>query len=131
MVSMYVPVGYINNLHPTKNASLYPTIASILARFVPMFERVLSDSLSAEPELAVQVDPFGWYDGIPEQPECTFDDDEACEEWEHEHKWPIIPDPAPFKPQPAEERVSYSLKGRTLQVIVKLANIHLTPDKPR
>ncbi|KAI0716774.1 hypothetical protein C8Q76DRAFT_417198 [Earliella scabrosa] len=120
-------LGYINNLHPTKHASLYPTITSILQRFVPMFERVLSDALSAEPELAVQVDPYDWYEGIAKQP----DDPAGYDEWERVHQWPIIPDPVPFQPQPESERVHYSLKGRKLQVIVKLANIHLTPDKPR
>ncbi|KAI0716761.1 hypothetical protein C8Q76DRAFT_795019 [Earliella scabrosa] len=122
-------LGYINNLHPSKHASLYPTIASILQRFVPMFERVLSDSLSADPELAVEVNPYKWYDGTPAEPHWR--DYAANEKWWREDRWPIIPDPAPFQPQPAEERVSYSLKGRTLQVIVKLANIHLTPNKPR
>ncbi|RPD53884.1 hypothetical protein L226DRAFT_576124 [Lentinus tigrinus ALCF2SS1-7] len=37
----------------------------------------------------------------------------------------------PFTPPAPSNRVQYSLKGRTLQVIVKLANIVLTPSNPR
>jgi len=40
-----------------------------------------------------------------------------------------FPHPPPFHQLPAAERVS--LAGRRLQVIVKLANIELTPDKPQ
>ncbi|KAI0716776.1 hypothetical protein C8Q76DRAFT_839679 [Earliella scabrosa] len=122
-------LGYINNLHPAKHASLYLSITSILERFVPLFERVLSDTLSADPEFAVRVDPYKWYDGVVGEPHWS--EHEAYDKWEREHKWPIIPDPTPFKPQPAEERVNYTLKGRKLQAIVKLANIHLTPEQPR
>ncbi|KAI1793723.1 hypothetical protein LXA43DRAFT_1092512 [Ganoderma leucocontextum] len=45
--------------------------------------------------------------------------------------WPFIPDPAPFEPPSTQGRVDFSLKGRTLQVIVKLANIVLTPDNSK
>ncbi|RPD55181.1 hypothetical protein L226DRAFT_562957 [Lentinus tigrinus ALCF2SS1-7] len=148
--------GYINNLNPSHHATIYPLITSILARFVPMFERVLSDVLSDEPPLAVQVDACRWYDAV--QPPCPQDDDaddyrEAYEAWQHEYQWPVIPDPAPFTPpflrKPVKKsfrrdrswlgmssepeplkRVEYLLKGRKLQVIVKFANIVLTPDSP-
>ncbi|KAI0755810.1 hypothetical protein C8Q74DRAFT_1452369 [Fomes fomentarius] len=122
-------LGYINNIHPTHCASLYPPITAIIGRFVPMFERVLSDTHSADPVLAVQVDPFDWYN----EEEAT-DDLETAEEWEawdREHKWPTIPDPEPFEPQPASERIDYSLKDRNIQVIIKLANIVLTPENPK
>ncbi|RPD53848.1 hypothetical protein L226DRAFT_563700 [Lentinus tigrinus ALCF2SS1-7] len=144
-------LGYINNLHPSRHAAMYRPITSILARFVPMFERVLSDVLSDEPPLAVQVDACRWYDDV--QPPRPEDYGETYEAWQHEHQWPIIPDPAPFTPpflrkpvqksfrrnrswlgMPSEpevlKRVEYSLKGRKLQVIVKLANIVLTPESP-
>ena len=126
-------LGYINNLHPTRYASLYPPITSILARFIPLFERVLSDTLSAEPELAIEVDPYGWYPEDLEEPDLEgpyTPEHDIYDEWERLHKWPVVPDPEPFKPQPDDERTTYSLKGRTLQVIVKLANIVLTPETP-
>ena len=101
-----------------------------------MFERVLSDVLSPEPPLAVQVDPYLWYETIDScAPEWNGDDQdecmEACSAWEHEHRWPVIPDPTPFAhPSNGPGRVEYSLKGRKVQVIVKLANIVLTPENP-
>ncbi|KAI0779945.1 hypothetical protein C8Q74DRAFT_1367753 [Fomes fomentarius] len=111
-------------LHPLRHAPLYLSITSILARFIPLFERVLSDSLSADPELAVQAAPRQWYGD--EEP-----DDDNWEEWDRLRRWPAIPDPRSFRPQPEEERVSYSLKDRKIQVIVKLANIVLTRENPK
>lgn len=44
---------------------------------------------------------------------------------------PVIPDaPAFTPPELPEEYARVDLRGRSLQVIVKLATIHLTPDKP-
>ncbi|KAI0750438.1 hypothetical protein C8Q74DRAFT_1374025 [Fomes fomentarius] len=121
-------LGYINNIHPTELATLYSPIMSILGRFIPMFERVLSDTLSGDPKLAVQADPYEWYE---EKAPDDLETSEQQEAWEREHKWPTIPDPEPFKPQPASERINYSLKSRKIQVIVKLANIVLTPENPK
>ncbi len=120
-------LGYINNIHPTHLASLYRPITAIIARFVPMFERVLSDTLSADPKLAVQARPFEWYE---EKAPNDLETNEQWAAWDREHKWPTIPDPKPFEPQPARERVDYPLKDRNIQVIVKLANIVLTPEDP-
>ena len=62
------------------------------------------------------------------------DYDAAYAEWERLHRWPLIPEPRPFAPPSAadeEARVNVSLRGSTLQVIVKLANIILTPENPK
>ncbi|KAI0708762.1 hypothetical protein C8T65DRAFT_740144 [Cerioporus squamosus] len=123
------PLAYINNLHPTRHAALYPPIASILGRFIPLFERVISDVLSREPPRAVKEDPYSWYDSQPEQPD--WNDQKAYRAWERKHHWPRIPQPAPFTPPDTSKRVQYPLKGRKVQVIVKLANIVLTPENPR
>ncbi|KAI0737516.1 hypothetical protein C8Q80DRAFT_1276274 [Daedaleopsis nitida] len=121
-------LAYINNLHPMRHAALYPCIESILARFMPLFERVLTAALSVDPPLAINVDPHRWYDNIRE-----YEEEEDYEEWQRTYQWPTIPDPAPFEPyEPApESRAEYSLRGRKIQVIVKLANIVLTPDNPK
>ncbi len=116
------PLSYINNLHPVRHYDLYPTVSSILERFIPLFEHVLSDVISPEPGYAINVDPTEWYDHL-EEPE--FDGDE----WEETYRWPLIPEPSPFQPLSELRRRTLSLKG--LQVIVKLANIVLTPEKPR
>ncbi|KAI0323563.1 hypothetical protein GY45DRAFT_602048, partial [Cubamyces sp. BRFM 1775] len=121
------PLSYINNIHPIKHRSLHDAVTSILSRFVPLFNNVLSDSLSPEPPLALVLDRYGWYSHLKE-PEWTGpESDKIWEKWEREEKWPLIPDPAPFSPPSNDGRINFKLNGRTMQVIVKLANIVLTP----
>ncbi|TFK53678.1 hypothetical protein OE88DRAFT_1733567 [Heliocybe sulcata] len=136
-------LSYINNLHPDDHRPLYATITSILEAFVPLWERVLTDVLSPQPPL-IQVDPHNWYSKGHEIPrEEDFrkeypDDAQAAHEayWEayrtwDEEKCPFIPEPGPFTPpSDSKERVNFTLRGRTIQVVVKMANIVLTPDKP-
>ncbi|TFK79080.1 hypothetical protein K466DRAFT_606414 [Polyporus arcularius HHB13444] len=117
--------SYINNLHPIKHASLYPAITGVLQHFVPMFERLLSDAASPVPPPVIEVDPHGWYSHIPEK---RYDED-GYEEW-WENRQPLVPDPPPFVPPTDEDRVHVNLKGRQISVIVKLANIVLTPENP-
>ncbi|KAI0324721.1 hypothetical protein GY45DRAFT_1288418 [Cubamyces sp. BRFM 1775] len=123
------PKGYINNLHPVDYAVGYQTIPSILERFVPLFERTLSDQLSPPPPPIFPIEPQMWYsreyDSRPEELEHG-----EMEAWERLNHWPDIPDALPFQPPSEEGRVSFSLKGRTIQVIVKMANIVLTPELP-
>lgn len=119
-------LSYINNLHPIQRRALSSTIESILSHFVLLFERVLSDTLSPEPPLAITVDPFGWYGDVPD----SCDDIEAVE-GDMDETWPHVPDPAPFTPPSDEGRIELNLRGRTVQVIVKLATIVLTPDNPK
>lgn len=105
------PLSYINNLHPIRHRALYPTISSILSRFVPLFERVLSDMLNREPPLAIQVDPTDWYCEVPEYVEDeeaaeeSHDDEDPEEKWDREKRWPHIPEPAPFSPPSPDGRV--------------------------
>ncbi|KAI9060773.1 hypothetical protein FKP32DRAFT_1577374 [Trametes sanguinea] len=127
------PLGYINNLHPTKHRALYDVISSILGRFVPLFDRVLSDVLSPEPPLAITVNPGRWYEHIKE-PDFDYNqphDEDPWEKWAREEKWPFIPEPIPFSPPNSDGRIEFELNGRTVQVIVKLANTHLTPENPK
>ena len=113
--------SYINNLHPIKHARLYPTITSVLAHFVPMFEKVLSDAASPAPRRVIHVNPCDWY------PPDT--DPDMLTEWD-EDLWPLIPDCPTFSPPSEEGRINISLKNRQIRVITKLANIVLTPDNP-
>ncbi|KAI0333265.1 hypothetical protein GY45DRAFT_1272421 [Cubamyces sp. BRFM 1775] len=144
------PLGYINNLHPLRNHELYSTISDVLSRFVPLFERVLSDMLNPDPPPAISVNPYDWYEHLEEPDwdevrEAQLDEDTDSEAednaqksewedpeevWERTVKWPLIPEPAPFSPPQhtdTNDRIEFSLHGRTLQVIVKLATIVLTP----
>ncbi|KAI0704792.1 hypothetical protein C8Q76DRAFT_861189 [Earliella scabrosa] len=117
--------GYINNVHPIKHKSLYPVLTSILERFVPMFERVLSYAMSPEPPRVIEVEPLEWYD------EENAASGRGWLGYPREGSVPLITEPPPFQPPNTEARVDVSLKGRSLQVIVKLANIVLTPEKPK
>ncbi|CDO73346.1 hypothetical protein BN946_scf185008.g109 [Trametes cinnabarina] len=135
-------LGYINNVHPEYHRELKDIVTSLLARFVPLFERVLSDVLSPPRPLAVKPNPGTWYSHVEaddptsqERDDDDEDDDEAfdrrMDEYLRTKQWPLIPDPEPFTPPSEEGRIELNLKGRTLQVIFKLANIVLTPENPR
>lgn len=100
-------LSYINNLHPIQHRALSSIIESILSHFVPLFERVLSNTLSPEPPLAITVDPFGWYGDVPD----SCDDIEAVER-DMDETWPHVPDPAPFTPPSDEGRIELNLRGR-------------------
>ncbi|KAL1941005.1 hypothetical protein VTO73DRAFT_7641 [Trametes versicolor] len=129
-------LSYINNLHPVKHRALYPAISSVLLHFVSLFEKVLSDTVSPDPPLPIILDPYTWYSHVedlefPDNEVDGDDFDDYHERWERELQWPFIPDPPPFSPPNGDGRVEIELRGRTLQVIVKLANIILTPESPK
>ncbi|KAI8810832.1 hypothetical protein BJ742DRAFT_675467 [Cladochytrium replicatum] len=132
--------SYISNLHPHAHSDLYRTIETIFGRFVPLFEAVLTDFLHwpypLKPRI-VLTSPDEFYDG----------GDKAFREWEHEHCENNAPDPLPVRthlipksevPRPRahwisdpEDVMRFNLRDRSLQVIVKAANIHLTPEDPK
>ncbi|GAA6023984.1 hypothetical protein JCM10207_006843 [Rhodosporidiobolus poonsookiae] len=125
--------SYINNLHPVDHACFYPVLASLFERFLPMFERVLSDlQVPIAHHVPVTRDmAHEWY---PDMPAGLTQDEE--EDW-YEVRLPSIPQPGEFRmpsneelAKKAEEGPAFPLKGRKLQVIVKLASIHLTPEQP-
>ena len=127
---------YINNIDPKKHAALESVVPKLLERAVPLWERVLSDL--SRPLLPLRVCS---HDGIG-LPDCVFDyDNEPDGEEAEEHEadmdaWlstqnPNLPDAREY----TEDLVllktpTVSLKGTTIQCIIKLANIILTPEKP-
>jgi hypothetical protein len=134
---------HINNVHPDQHKDLYSVIPEILQHATPMFERVLSDLI--RPLLPMRIETFGargritgkataeciWEDGIPYPNSSSEEEyDEDPDEWYDKKKFKT-PDAREYDGgdlKVMEERIS--LKRRTLQVIVKLANIVLTPEKP-
>ncbi|GAB9477062.1 hypothetical protein Gpo141_00014121, partial [Globisporangium polare] len=96
-------LSYINNLHPARHASLYNSIEAIFARFVPMFERALSSDkeTTLEPQFDV--------------PECA----------QYREDRPDFPDSSSSL---GSLSPTVKLGGRTVQVIVKIAEIVLTPE---
>ncbi|MFJ5631364.1 DUF4246 domain-containing protein [Streptomyces goshikiensis] len=133
--------SYVNNVHPEVHRELASVLPELFARLRPLFENVLTDLRHPRP-LRIEADPYGWYDSEPQRPEkSAHGDDEAYAEslsaWElalddwWENRSPVVPDAPDFTPPErpgASDRVD--LRGRRLQVIVKLATIHLTPDQP-
>ncbi|MEU0128498.1 DUF4246 domain-containing protein [Streptomyces sp. NPDC006289] len=133
--------SYVNNVHPENHHELAACLPDLFARLRPLLENVLTDLRHPRP-LRIEADPYGWYDSEPEYPnKSSYSDaaahEEALRAWEEaqddwwENRSPVIPDaPAFVPPESPDESTRVDLRGRRLQVIVKLATIHLTPDKP-
>ncbi|MFE2052050.1 DUF4246 domain-containing protein [Streptomyces sp. NPDC059459] len=133
--------SYVNNVHPETHGGLTSVLPDLFARMLPLLENVLTDLRHPRP-LRIEADPYGWYDSEPEHPDrAAYSDAEAYAEalraWEvaqddwWENRRPVVPDaPAFTAPESPDEDARVSLRGRRLQVIVKLATVHLTPDKP-
>ncbi|KAJ2778813.1 hypothetical protein H4R18_004385 [Coemansia javaensis] len=121
--------SYINNLHPVKHAALYPTIAAIFGRFVPVLEHVLTDLIYPRPRRVVP-DSSNWFINDESEPDDydASDYDERYEQWRDNRTF-VDPQPDAFV-APERQTVPISLRGRRLQAIVKMSNIELTPDKP-
>ncbi|VVT56564.1 uncharacterized protein SAPINGB_P005153 [Magnusiomyces paraingens] len=121
--------SYINNLHPVHYKDLYRPIADIFARFIPGINAALSQYASKE---HIRDNPFTHEEGLY-GPEPEFDEndpnyDEKYDEY-IENRVPIVNDPV-FE-MPSGERVSQiDVHGTKLKVIVKMANIQLTPENP-
>lgn len=125
--------SYINNLPPKRNAALYSSIGRILSRFLPMFSRVLRD-LAHPRNHRISVDAFSWWE-VEKEFEYN-EDDEDDDEQEQYDKWKRskvlkLPEVPKFIPPPSIDISDFDLKGQQFQVIVKLANIELTPKKPK
>lgn len=133
--------SYVNNVHPETHRELVSVLPDLFARMRPLLENVLTDLRHPRP-LRIEADPYGWYDSKPEYPnKSSYSDDgayaEARRAWEvatddwWENRRPAVPDAPVFTPpEPPDDSARVDLRGRGLQVIVKLATIHLTPDKP-
>ncbi|MDX2391584.1 DUF4246 domain-containing protein [Streptomyces sp. DK15] len=133
--------SYVNNVHPGIHRELASVLPDLFARMRPLLENVLTDLRHPRP-LRIEADAYGWYDSEPEYPDkSSYVDDEAYAEarrvWERaQDEWwqnrsPVVPDaPAFTPPELPDASARVDLRGRRLQVIVKLATIQLTPEKP-
>lgn len=133
---------YINNVHPTKHKELYSVIPEILQHALPIFERVLSDLL--RPLLPMRIATFGKRGWAGEETaRCIWEDEIPYPNSSSEEEYQENPDgwleKRKFDTPDAREKYDgdleimndqISLKDRTVQVIIKLANIVLTPEKP-
>ncbi|KAF3480408.1 uncharacterized protein GIQ15_05755 [Arthroderma uncinatum] len=150
--------SYINNLHPREHKELYGILEQVISRAIPLWNMTLTphklytNDYERIPydEVKYDIDP----DSLPEedQPQqLPGEEDEAF--WDRFDEWRsgiwrdgiILPEPGIFAPpeevdleediqEPLRRRKTLDLQrdyGKTgLQVIIKLANIHLTPENP-
>ncbi|KAJ7764885.1 hypothetical protein B0H16DRAFT_1526075 [Mycena metata] len=131
--------GYINNLNPAQHAPLYRVIEEVLTAFVPMFERVLGDTnreggrkpLSDSGRME-EIECLWGPNGRAEPEEDPGSDDDEDEFFEKFYATldKFIPDANEYAGQLQDRFKPVNLRGQTVQCIIKLANIHLTPEKP-
>ncbi|KAJ5097265.1 hypothetical protein N7456_007986 [Penicillium angulare] len=129
-------VSYINNLHPVEHRTLYGVIEEVIARTVPLWDSSLYPSWPVGPRIPyedVQFEESTEPEPVREQDEDDDDYDDRVNVWERAHTIKQ-PEPGEFKPRNpsvGEEINIHEIFGDTgLQIIVKLANIELTPEKP-
>lgn len=129
-------VSYINNLHPQKHKDLYQIIEKVIAKTIPLWNETLHEAVS-EPKHRIPYENVEYHPSSEPQPDWE-EDEEGHEAW-YGRQVIVQPEPqgdfAPLKQSDWHFGEQLSLRERFreegLQVIVKLANIELTPDKPR
>ncbi|KAG8912589.1 hypothetical protein FRC00_004199 [Tulasnella sp. 408] len=129
-------VSYINNLHPS-HTELYSIIEALVARFSFLFDRVLTDLRSYRQSWNLRITERYTYEDDEEErpyPEEEEDDEEyeaRAEAWSMQRpiSLPTVPTDG-YTKDISERSKTYTIRGTEAQIIVKLANIHLTPEKP-
>lgn len=127
-------LSYINNAHPVKHRALYDVVEKILAQTIPLWEQSLSekeynnDRISYAGEVKYVDD--GWAEPEFSEGDDSRKYDELLEAWYSSRKI-ILPEPGEFKIRDIQKaEFSKHFPEGKIQVIVKLANIELTPEKP-
>ncbi|KAK2764408.1 hypothetical protein FQN54_009102 [Arachnomyces sp. PD_36] len=133
--------SYINNLHPHSHRELYECIEGIIGHVIPQWNRTLGPLEEGNIERNERIKyrdcvlDLGSDEGSPEPEEDETDShfEERMDQWnDQKHSAPVVlPEPEEFQP-PLEKTLDLQEEfgHRGLQIIVKLANIHLTPEKP-
>lgn len=134
-------LGYINNVHPQKNKDLISVIESLVGRFSLLWDKVLTDIHPEHhgnlPGRTKVTEAYEWIDN-PEypQPDWKLEEELGHEEYmkiyelwkEHRDlKQPTV-DKRGYQGSGADitsRNVTYSIQGKEVQIIVKLANILL------
>ncbi|KAF1845864.1 uncharacterized protein K460DRAFT_406097 [Cucurbitaria berberidis CBS 394.84] len=133
--------SYINNLHPADHKDLYAVIEDIITIAIP-FWNIIWESYpggSFESKQRIECDSVEYK--LPEGTKEELPDDfDGYEEdfYETLEKLRIYDKPEPLEfdsldvtAEDVENKFKFLSQGeKKIQVIVKLANIHLTPEKP-
>ena len=143
--------SYINNLHPRKHVNLYPIIEEFIAKSIPLWNRTLAfpETYRYKPRMDMEREDYEWPNGqerpkgvVPNlenvDPETfggDLDEYALNEIWEKQNRVLIRPEPEDYqayKTRAGKNQIDLrsQFHDQGIQVIVKLANIHLTPSKP-
>ncbi|PPQ74093.1 hypothetical protein CVT24_012938, partial [Panaeolus cyanescens] len=135
--------SYINNLHPDER-DIYRVIEKIIDASNPLWDLTLSPLQAQYPRFPPRRVLFEGceYDPDPENgpetegPQQLPDEDDE-EFWDRRQEWiesirrVVRPEPGDFKPRETPSLNIREKYGKTgLQIIIKFANIVLTPEKP-
>ena len=124
--------SYINNLQPERHEGLYGTIEQVISKVLPMWDATLRETVKRSPTK----NSFTRYGYNPARIRY------GLPKWRHVDGWKrsglVMPEPSKetykarktclAKAPMIDLRKEHAEHG--IQVIVKLANIHLTPDSP-
>ncbi|KAJ6558159.1 hypothetical protein B0H19DRAFT_1150150 [Mycena capillaripes] len=137
--SVQLASAYINNLHPVLHQPLYRVIEEVITAFIPMFERVLGDVNRENDRIPFsdtqRLGPISCIWGpqgqpYPEDDPASDEDEDAFNEKFLATIPKILPEAKNYIGQLDDAFMPVSLRGRNIQCIIKLANIHLTPEQP-
>jgi hypothetical protein len=143
--------SYINNLQPRKHKGLYQTLERVIAKVIPIWNttlRSMEHEFRKHQRIELDEEEIPWKNAEGERTQGENEDedeaDELDDEWIRNNRTLIPPEPKSFesgnwikkdwtdtdiKTAPSTNlRKDFAQYG--LQVIVKLTNIHLTPEKP-
>ncbi|KAF2802928.1 uncharacterized protein BDZ99DRAFT_468593 [Mytilinidion resinicola] len=129
--------SYINNLHPVHHEGLYKVIEKFIAKSIApwstVFNSIRIGSCQRVPmEETVYEFPQG--ESRPRDEDESSDDPDAYErdeQWLHDTRVLVEPDAVAYNSLDKTPNVKMDFKEFSkIQVIVKLATIHLTPEKP-
>lgn len=130
-------LSYINNAHPIRHRALYEVVEKILEQTIPIWEHSLIWKRWGDKRISftkVEYEDDGSTE--PEYPEDENDEyydeyEERLSAWYKSRKI-IKPEPGEFKVVGEEDKPNFveDFAEGKIQVIVKLANIELTPEKP-
>ncbi|KAJ2936892.1 hypothetical protein H1R20_g204, partial [Candolleomyces eurysporus] len=122
--------SYINNLHPSRHSDLYGLVEKVIDAAIPLWELTLAPLYDQN---------FYYWRRLSCYPNYEFRGSGDEEDDDDDPREIVIqPEPRPFNefrkrrrtPKAINFAELYGKQGRPLQVIVKLANIELTPEKP-
>ncbi|KDE04620.1 hypothetical protein MVLG_04999 [Microbotryum lychnidis-dioicae p1A1 Lamole] len=128
-------LSYINNLDPSEHIALYSSIASVFTELVPLLDQTLSDLLQSAPPI-IHSRRYSRHDYLGMDKHMRRHAREMAYLERLEHRRFVLPSPSSFKPSSTEkiqarlDNPCFTLKGRTVQVIVKFINYKLTPAQP-